>query len=146
MPDAARLVGAVGLGILGLVVSLMVMDLFEEDTNFGWFVYVNVAVGLSVGWVFVGGRMGRGWTSAFNVGLTGGVVLVFWGLFIQSCNEMVRLAMKNRYDGAGEALTAIFEIGAEWGILMSTAPIWGTVLIGGVVVGLATEYAWRSWR
>lgn len=146
MPDAAKLVAATGLALLGYVVSILVMGLFEEDTNFGWFVYVNVLLGIAVGWVFVGRRAGRGWTSAINVGLTGGVVLVFWGLFVQACNEMTRLAMKNRYDGAGEALTAVFEIGAEWVILMSTIPIWGTVLIGGVIVGLATEIAWRSWR
>ncbi|WP_299686401.1 TrgA family protein [uncultured Tateyamaria sp.] len=146
MPDAAKLVGAMGLAILAFVVSGMVMRLFEEDTNFGWFVHVNVLLGLAVGWVFIGRRAGRGWTSAVNVGLTGGVVLVFWGLFIQSCNEMTRLAMKNRYDGAGEALTAVFEIGAEWVILMSTIQIWGTVAIGGVLTGIATEIAWRRWR
>ena len=107
---------------------------------------MNVVLGLAVGWVFVGRRAGRGWTSAFNVGLTGGFVLVFWGLFIQSCNEMVRLAMRNRFDGAGEALTAIFEIGTEWLILMSTVPIWGTVVVGGVITGFVTEFAWRNWR
>ena len=74
------------------------------------------------------------------------MVLVFWGLFIQSCNEMVRIAMKNRYDGAFEALVAIFEIGAEWALLMSTIPIWTTLLVGGMIVGLAAEFAWRTWR
>ena len=146
MPDAAKLVGALGLAVLAFVLSGMVMGLFEEDKNFGWFPYVNVVLGIAVGWVFVGRRAGRGWTSAFNVGLTGGFVLVFWGLFIQSCNEMVRLAMRNRFDGAGEALTAIFEIGTEWLILMSTVPIWGTVVVGGVITGLVTEFAWRNWR
>ena len=146
MPDAAKLVGAAGLGILGFVLSGLVMGLFEEDKNFGWFVYVNVLLGLAVGWVFVGRRAGRGWTSAVNVGLTGGVVLVFWGLFVQSCNEMTRVAMKNRYDGAGEALAAVFKIGAEWLILMSTLQIWGTVIVGGILTGIATEFAWRTWR
>ncbi|MEL6888192.1 MAG: TrgA family protein [Pseudomonadota bacterium] len=146
MPNAAKLVGALGLAVLGFVLSGMVMGLFEEDKNFGWFPYVNIVLGIAVGWVFVGRRAGRGWTSAFNVGLTGGFVLVFWGLFIQSCNEMVRLAMRNRFDGAGEALTAIFEIGTEWLILMSTVPIWGTVVVGGVITGFVTEFAWRNWR
>ena len=146
MPDAAKLVGALGLASLAFVLSGMIMTLFEDDKNFGWFTYVNIALGIAVGWIFVGRRAGRGWISAINVGLTGGVVLVFWGLFVQACNEMTRLAMRNRYDGAGEALTAVFEIGAEWVILMSTVPIWGMVAAGGVLTGLATEIAWRSWR
>ncbi|MEL6449922.1 MAG: TrgA family protein [Pseudomonadota bacterium] len=146
MPDAAKLVAALGLAVLAFVVSGMIMPLFEEDTNFGWFVYINVAVGFFVGWLVIGVRAGRGLISAVNVGLTGPVVMVFWGLFIQACNEMTRIAMKNRYDGPFEALIAVFEIGAEWALLMSTIPIWATLLVGGVITGLATEYAWRTWR
>ena len=146
MPDAAKLVAALGLAVVAFVVSGQVMGLFEDDTNFGWFTWVNVVLGVAIGWIFVGTRAGRGWTSAVNVGLTGGFLLVFWGLFVQSCNEMTRLAMKNRYDGAAEALTAIFQIGAEWALLMSTVQIWGTVLVGGIITGLVTEFAWRAWR
>ena len=146
MPNAAKLVAAVGLAILAFIVSGMIRPLFEEGTNFGWFTHVNVLVGFLTGWVVVGPRAGRGIVSAINVGLTGPVVMVFWGLFVQSCNEMVRIAMKNRYDGAFEALVAVFEIGAEWALLMSTVPIWATLLVGGVITGLFTEYAWRTWR
>ena len=146
MPDAAKLVAAIGMAILAFVVSGMIMPLFEEDTNFGWFTQVNVLVGIVTGWMVIGRRAGRGIVSAINVGLTGPVVMVFWGLFIQSCNEMVRIAMKNRYDGAFEALVAIFEIGAEWALLMSTIPVWAVLLVGGMITGLLTEYAWRTWR
>ncbi|WP_299774719.1 TrgA family protein [uncultured Tateyamaria sp.] len=146
MPDAAKLVAALGLGLLAFIVSGMIMPLFEEDTNFGWFTYVNIVVGAITGWMVIGSRAGRGLTSAVNVGLTGPIVMVFWALFVQSCNEMVRIAMKNRYDGAFEALLAIFQIGSEWAILMSTVSIWATLLIGGVITGILTEYAWRTWR
>ncbi|WP_299374827.1 TrgA family protein [uncultured Tateyamaria sp.] len=146
MPNAAKLVAAVGLAILAFIVSGMIPPLFDEGTNFGWFTQVNVVVGFLTGWLVVGSRAGRGIVSAINVGLTGPVVMVFWALFIQSCNEMVRIAMKNRYDGAFEALVAVFEIGAEWALLMATIPIWATLLVGGVITGLLTEYAWRTWR
>lgn len=146
MPNAAKLVAALGLAVLAFIVSGMIMPLFEEDTNFGWFTYVNIVVGAITGWMVIGSRAGRGITSAINVGLTGPIVMVFWALFVQSCNEMVRIAMKNRYDGAFEALLAIFQIGSEWAILMSTVPIWATLFIGGVITGVLTEYAWRTWR
>ncbi len=146
MPDAAKLVAALGLAILGFVVSGLIMPLFEEDTNFGWFTWVNVGLGFLSGWMVIGRRAGRGVVSAINVGLSGAAVLTFWGLFVQACNEMVRIAMKNRYDGPFEALVAIFEIGAEWAVLMATVPILSTLAIGGVLTGFAAEYAWRTWR
>jgi hypothetical protein len=146
MPDAAKLVAALGLAILAFIVSGMIKPLFEQDMNFGWFTEVNVLVGIATGWIVIGQRAGRGLVSAINVGLTGPVVMVFWALFIQSCNEMVRVAMKNRYSDAFDALTSIFKIGAEWALLMSTVPIWATLLIGGVITGLATEFAWRTWK
>ncbi|WP_415402958.1 TrgA family protein [Tateyamaria sp. SN3-11] len=146
MPDAAKLVAALGMAVLAFIVSGMIMPLFEEDTNFGWFTEVNVVVAIIVGWLVIGRRAGRGVISAVNVGLTAPVVLVFWAIFIQSCNEMTRIAMKNRYDGAFEALVAIFEIGAEWALLMSTIPVWAVLFAGGMLVGLLTEFAWRTWR
>lgn len=146
MPNAAKLVAAVGMAIVAFIVSGMIPPLFEENKNFGWFTWVNVILGLVVGWKVIGSRAGRGLTSAINVGLTGPVVLVFWALFVQATNEMVRIAMRNRYDGPFEALGAIFEIGAEWALLISTVPIWSTLLIGGMLVGLATDFAFRTWR
>ena len=148
MPDAARLMAAIGMAVLAFIVSFMVMGLplFEEDTNFGWFVHVNVVVGLIVGWTVIGSRAGRSIVSAINVGLTAPVVLVIWCLFIQSCNEMVRIAMKNRYDNAFDAIAAIFQIMAEWGLLLLTVPILGTGAVAAFVAGVLTEYAWRTWR
>jgi hypothetical protein len=146
MPNAAKLVAALGMAVLAFIVSGLIMPLFEEDTNFGWFMPVNVGLGCLVGWMVIGARAGRGMVSAMNVGLTAPVVLVFWGLFVQSSNEMIRVAMKNRYDGPFEAIVAIFEIGAEWALLITTVTVWATLLLGGIVVGVITEFAWRTWR
>lgn len=146
MPNAAKLVGAVAMTILAFIVSGMVIGLFEEEKNFGWFTEVNMGLGFLVGWMVIGSRAGRGMVSAINVGLTAPIVLVFWGLFTQSCNEMVRLAMKNRYDGPFEALVAIFEIGSEWALMLASIPVWATLLLGGIVAGVASEYAARTWR
>ncbi len=146
MPDAAKLMAAAGMAVLAFIVTGLIIPLFEEETNFGYFTHVNVVLGAIVGWIVIGRRAGRGIVSAINVGITSSVVLVFWGLFIQSCNEMTRLALKNRYDDPFEAIIAIFQIGSEWAILMTTVLVWSTLLIGGIVVGLASEFAWRTWR
>jgi len=149
MPDAARLVAAICLGIVGFFLSGLVMEVYVREIgeiDFGWFVYLNVALGVAVGWVSVGGRAGRGVSSALTNGLTGVFLLTLWGLFLQACNEMTRLAMKNRYDGPIEAIGAVFQIMAEWGLLLLYGPILGTMLVGAFVTGIFTEYAWRIWR
>lgn len=146
MPDAARLVAALGLAITAFIVSGQIMPLMPEGLDFGYFTYVNMGIGAITGWVVMGKRAGRGVTAAINNGITGVVAMVFWGLFVQGCYEMFRMAMRNRYDGPFDAVLGIFEIGADYGIIMFEPNIIVTLLVGGVLTGLATEYAWRTWR
>jgi len=146
MPDAARLVAALSLALIAFIVSGQIMPLMPEGTNFGWFTYVNMALGILCGWIVMGKRAGRGITPAINNGLTGVAALVFWGLFVQGVYEMVRLAMRNRYDGPFEALAAIFEIGLDYGTTILVPTVVLTLLAGAVLAGLATEFAWRNWR
>lgn len=146
MPDAARLVAALCLALIAFVVSGQIMPLMPEGTDFGYFTLVNIGLGLLCGWIVMGKRAGKGITAAINNGVTGVAALVFWGLFVQGVNEMVRLAMRNRYDGPFEAIGAVFQIGAEYAMVMLVPQIIATLLIGALAAGLATEYAWRTWR
>ncbi len=146
MPTAARLVAAICLATTAFFVSHLIMPLMPDSTDFGYFVPVNMFLGLLAGWVIMGPRVGRGITAAINNGLSGVFVLVLWGIGLQACNEMVRLAMKNRYDGAMEAVVAIFQISAEFGLMIATVPI-GLFLLGSAVIsGLVTEAAGKRWR
>ncbi len=146
MPNAARLVAAISLGLLGSIVSRQIMPLLPEGTYFGWFTHVNVALGVLCGWIVMGKRAGGGLTGAITNGLTGIAVLVFWALFVQGAYEMVQLAMRRRYGGPFEAIKAIFEIGLDYGRYLLEPNILATLLVGGVLAGLATEYASRKWR
>lgn len=146
MPDAARLVAALSLALLAFIVSGQIVPLMPEGTDFGYFPWVNVAIGVICGWVVMGKRAGRGITAAINNGITGMVAMVFWGLFVQGAYEMFRLSMRHFYDGPFEAVMAIFEIGVKYGTMMLVTNIIATLLVGGVMAGLATEYAWRTWR
>ncbi len=146
MPTAARLVGAICLGVLAWILSELIRPLMPEGTGFGVFNYVNGVIGLIVGWMVMGPRAGRGFVPAINNGVTGTVVLILWGLAVHSSYEMFRLAMRNRYDGPLEALTAIFLIGSEFGLMIATLPVMGTAIVGAVIVGLLTDGAARRWR
>lgn len=146
MPTTSRLVAAICLAFLAFVLSRQIMPLMPEGMNFGYFIYVNMAIGVVVGWKVMGGRTGRGTTSAINNGLTGVAALIFWGLLVQACYEMINRALSNRFDNPFEALLAILEIGAEYGMILLTPAIILTALVGGALSGLATEFAWRRWR
>ncbi|WP_164658928.1 TrgA family protein [Tropicibacter sp. Alg240-R139] len=146
MPDAARLVAAVSLALIAFIVSGLVMPLMPEGMDFGYFTWVNVGLGVLCGWVVMGKRAGRGITPAINNGVTGVLALLFWGLFVQGAYEMFRQAMRNRFDGPFEALGAIFTIGFDYGLTIMVPSIIWTLLVGGVLAGLATEFAWRQWR
>lgn len=146
MPDAARLVAAVSLALIAFIVSGMIPPLMSEGINFGYFTYVNIGLGLLCGWFIMGRRAGRGITAAINNGLTGVAALVFWGLFVQACNEMVRMAMRNRFGGPFEAILEIFKIGADYARVLIDSGILTVLLAGALLAGLATEYAWRTWR
>ena len=146
MPNAARLVAALSLALIAFIVSGLVMPLMPEGLDFGYFTWVNVGLGVLCGWIVMGKRAGRGITPAINNGITGVLALLFWGLFVQGAYEMCRQAMRNRYDGPFEALGAIFTIGMDYGLTIMVPSIIWTLLVGGVLAGLATEYAWRQWR
>lgn len=146
MPDAARLVAALFLGLLAFVVSQQIMSLMPERTEFGYFIWVNVGIGVICGWIIMGSRAGNGLTAAINNGVTGVATLVFWGLFVQGSYEMVRQALRNRYDGPFEAVGAIFRIGLEYGAVLLVPEIIASLVIGAVLAGLASEYARRQWR
>ncbi len=146
MPTASRLIAAVCLLVVAFLVSSMIITNGEEGKDYGAFTYINMFLGVACGWMIMGRRAGKGWTAAINNGLTGIASLVFWGLLVQGCYEMFRLAMRHRYDGPFEALLAIFQIGIEYGRLLLTPEILLTLAIGALVAGLATEEASRRWR
>ena len=146
MPTAARLVASLCLLVIAFLVSSMIIANGDEGKDYGWFTYVNMAIAVVCGWKVMGKRVGRGWIPAINNGLTGVASLVFWGLFVQGCYEMFRLAMRNRYDGPFEALLAIFKIGVEYGQLLLVPEILWTLAIGALIAGLAAEEAHRRWN
>lgn len=146
MPTAARLMAAACLAVVGYVISLMVMPLMPESTDFGYFIPVNIILGLAVGWIVMGPRAGRGTTPGINNGLTGVFVLFLWGIGVQAINEMIRLAMRNRYDGPFEAIVDTFQIGAAFAVVIATVPIGIAFVVSAVISGLLTEFAAGRWR
>ncbi|MFP3382809.1 TrgA family protein [Tritonibacter sp. SIMBA_163] len=146
MPTAARLVAAFALAALAFVLSGQIMPLMPDDTDFGYFTHVNMGLALVVGWRVIGPRAGRGLVPGINNGLTGTAVLVLLALVLQGAVEMFRLANRHIYDGPFEALAAIFTIALEYFFIMAVPSVLVTFVLGGVVVGFATETANKRWK
>ncbi|MEP2642348.1 MULTISPECIES: TrgA family protein [Roseobacteraceae] len=146
MPDAARLIAALCMSGLGCVVSLLLMPLMPKPTDFGYFVYINGAIGLWAGWAVMGKRVGQGLTSAINTGVGGGLALVFWGLFVHAGIEMFDRAMANRYHDVFDALQAVAFLMGEFGLLLINPLVISTLITGSILAGLLTELAGRKWR
>lgn len=146
MPTAARLVAAMCLALIAFIVSGQIIPLMPEGTDFGYFTLINIVLGVLTGWIVMGKRAGQGSTAAINNGITGVIVLLFWGLFVQGTYEMIHQAMRHRFDGPFEALMAIVKIGGEFGIAIMVPTVIATLLVGGILAGFAAEYAAKKWR
>ena len=146
MPDAAKLIAGIFIGVMAYIVSHQIMPLMPESTDFGNFVYINTILGILTGWMVMGKRAGRGVTAAINNGLGGALMLVLWGLFLYSCTMMFDRALDNWYNSFLAALAAVFQFMAENALLLLDPTVIFSLAFGGVLAGLATEYAWRTWR
>ena len=145
MPSSARLVAALLLGGLGWIASDMIRPLMPEATNFGWFNYVNLAIGFACGWVVIGSRVGTGYIDSISVGLTGMGALVFWGLFAQSFNLMLAQSLDRQYKGPLKAIIGMFNNALDYGQYMMNWPLIGALVGGGIAIGIITEFVVRRW-
>ena len=139
MPSFSRLAGCLLLAALGWYVSELIKPLFPNDRDVGWFSEVNAAFCALVGWKFLGARARGSIRDAIGNGLTAAVMMLVLALFFQCLAEMLRNSWDKRYDNAPEAVIAIFDLMVEYGLMLSTVEVWGTLLIGGIVAGFITE-------
>lgn len=144
MPTAAKLVAAICLAIVAVMASLEVMKAMPPTTAFGYFLPLNVVLALAVGWIWLGPNVGDGPSSGISYGLTSAAVLTFVALFLQAFNEMIRLAMRNRFDGPFEAFAAIFVEGLSFAQYFNM-PIILVLVIGGAISGVIADWAGRRW-
>lgn len=143
MPTMGRLIGAILFAGLAWYTTLLIVPLFPEETYMGWFQEVNTVCGLVAGWKIAGPRAGTGYVAAFSYGLTALVVMIVMALFFNSSAVMIERSLRKLYDGPGDAVTDVFALLIEHGTMILTPEIIGTLLIGGFVGGLVTEFFGR---
>jgi hypothetical protein len=145
MPTAAKLVAAVFFAALGFLMAEAYKPTQPPETQFGSFSFICAGIGLLCGWLVSGSLAGKGYGKAWGNGVRTAITTVFFALLAFSLYTMILRSMKLRYDGPMEALTAAIDLMREYGMLMLDQRFLLTVLIGGFVGGIVTEWSSRRW-
>jgi hypothetical protein len=145
MPTAAKLVASVLFALLSLFIADLYRQGITDGTRTTYLVPGCAAIGLICGWRVMGRLVGKGMGDALGSGIRTSLTIVFFALLLFSIYEMVVTSTKGLYDGPMEAVLAIFDImlGYGWGLV--TPELIGTILMGGGLAGMATEWADRRW-
>jgi len=146
MWTASKVVAALAFAAVAWYASQLIIPLFPEGSYIGLFAEVNALLALPVGWKVAGSRAGWGWGAAVSYGLTTIVAVVVWCLFLQSFGVMIRQSLKNRYDGPVEAVVNVFELMIENAMIMADIRVIVTLVVGGILAGLLTEFTSRHAR
>ena len=145
MPSAIRLAGLVVFAIMTWIVSEQVKPLFPEGTDFGKFSIYNMVLGGVIGWIFMKPVVAERRGGALSAGVTTAVAIIFWVLLLHSIREMISLSLRKQYDGPVEAVVGVFEIMLEYGALIATPTIIGTIVFFAVVGGMFCGGVARRW-
>lgn len=146
MPTAAKLAAAILFGALAWWVSEMIKPLFPEGTDLGRFAEYNAALGAVIGWRVAGSRARTTWPNAVAYGITAALGTVLLGLLVYSTSRMLRQSVRKVYEGPMEALADVVRIMLENFQLVARPEIVTTLLVGGVLAGLMTEWVARNYR
>jgi len=146
MPTAAKLAASVLFALVALFGAQAVKMLFPPGTQFGYFVWISMAIGVLVGWRVMGPRVGKGLSTAAGPGIATSFVLVFWCIFFFAGNEMVQRSIAGRYEGPFDAVIKGFGIAADYAVLIVHPAVLAIVLIGGMASGMVVELVSRRWR
>ena len=109
-------------------------------------VIVVAFFGIFVGWRFLGKRAGSGLNAAPGLGLSAAVILVAVSVFWFSGYEMIRRATRMAYGGDPfAALQDMVQIALDDAPYLAHGDVIGTLVVGGILVGLIVELVAKRW-
>lgn len=145
MPTAAKLIAAIFLAVTGYFTGELVKPLIEEGRDVSKLSPTIAALGLAIGWKFLGPRMDKGLGSVGANGFTAAVLLGGLSFFAVAFGEMIKRSLRMRYDGPIEALQDIFMIMSKYAVTYVNAEIIIAVLLGCLVTTWCARGAALKW-
>ncbi|MCK8463803.1 TrgA family protein [Aliiroseovarius sp. S1339] len=145
MPTAAKLVAAAILAVTGWFCAELIKPLMEEGRDLSKLSPICAAVGLVVGWKYLGPRADRRLGSVGANAFTTALVQTGLTLFIFAFTVMIKQSLRKAYDGPIEALQDIFMISVDFFQKYFTFEVIGAVLLGGALASWCAINAARKW-
>lgn len=145
MPTAAKLVAAILFALLAWIASELAKPLFPEGSDLGRFSEWNALIGAVIGWFAAGGRARTTWANAVAYGITAAALTLGSALLIYSFLRMLRQSSRRVYEGPIEALLDVVRIMLGNLKFVADPVVLVTLILGGVVCGLVTEWVGRNY-
>lgn len=145
MPTPARflcafLFAAIGFGLVWLAARTV-----PEEVKLDGLHLIAVGLGLTLGWKFVGPRVGEGLRPACATGLTGGVLLALFTTAYWSFMTMLERSLGSVYANPLQAVNDAISIGVEHAPLAYSPELAATVLGGSVMAAVLANRLHQRW-
>lgn len=145
MPTAAKLFAAVALAVVGFFAAALVLPHLPGGARADFLPLMAASVGILVGWRVIGRATGRGYGSSAQAGVRGALYLVLWVLALTGFMQMVKMALRMRYDAPTEALVDVVSQAMDFGELVLKPDVLLVLFVGGGLAGMVSEWAGRRW-
>lgn len=146
MPTAAKLVASMSMAFWGVIVIMVVIQVYPDlDKEANGMTIAAAVVGLFVGWRSMGPRAQLGHDSFIIAGLKGGVAAIFWALLIFAITYMIRGIMEHAYY---QPMTAVLQIPRSmiaYGFAAADPKILGTLFGLSIVSSFLARRAHIKW-
>lgn len=137
-----RPISALVLGVFAFYAAQVYEPLYDPEADLGSFPIYAAVIGALVGWVFLGGRIGRAmWFSAF-VAVQAVVLAAVCTAGFLAVGEVFTRGYRRQFTEVVESILGYFEIVIDWlarGLVQDFLILLG---VGGVVIGVLLQIVW----
>lgn len=145
MPTAAKIIGAIALGITGMVAAYLFM-LDQNDYRIGYNFVLGVSlVGLFIGWRSLGNNPSHNNIAAISSGMRSLALLVITCATIFSLVFILKYTRPTTIRDLMDIPVIWIEAASKYVVLAMTKEVAAALLIGGCISGLVTYHASRRW-
>ncbi|PRY95280.1 hypothetical protein BCF33_0898 [Hasllibacter halocynthiae] len=145
MPTPAKFLCAFLFAGIGFATVWLAARTVPPEIKLDGLNLVAAGMGLTLGWKFVGSRVGEGLRPAMAAGLTAGILLPTFILAFWAWRMMLIRSLGSVYADPLEAVNAAISLAVEHAPLAFSPALVATVLGGGVLAGLLANRLDRAW-
>ena len=137
-----RPVAAILLGTFAYFAAKAYEPLYDPEAYMGAFAGWTAMMGVIVGWLFVGGRIGRALWFSIYIGIQGVAMTGIFIALVMAVREVFILGYRRRYSEILEAFTGYVDIVLGWLGKAMDQDYLIFLATGGAVIGAVLHIVW----